>query len=245
MSLFSFLSKISRRTSDGVVGVASGATPVSWLDSTRVFNTILAVGLVAVGFSGWLIYHKVYSGGKLTNQPLASGNTNAAVSTELQKLKTKDTDGDGLSDYDELYNYFTSPYLKDTDGDGIPDNVEIQNGTDPNCPQGKTCTGLRILTSVTDANGQLTPEFLRQALQTAGVPSATLDKISDSDLLKTYNQIVSAQASSNSNSNSNTGSANTNIPSIATNSSTLNTNTGANGLDQIKNLTTEDRKSVV
>ncbi len=32
-----------------------------------------------------------------------------------------DSDGDGLSDFDEIHKYFTDPHLADTDGDGIPD----------------------------------------------------------------------------------------------------------------------------
>lgn len=59
----------------------------------------------------------------------------------LEAQKTQDTDGDGLTDYDELYIHRTSPYLYDTDGDGIPDAVEIQAGTDPNCA-GTNCDAL-------------------------------------------------------------------------------------------------------
>lgn len=66
----------------------------------------------------------------------ALGGQDAAA---IAALKAKDTDGDGLSDYDELYVYHTSPYIKDTDSDGIPDGVEVKNGTDPNCPQGQDC----------------------------------------------------------------------------------------------------------
>jgi hypothetical protein len=42
-----------------------------------------------------------------------------------------DTDGDGLTDGDEVNRYRTNPLLPDTDGDLIPDGVEIQTGTDP------------------------------------------------------------------------------------------------------------------
>ncbi len=50
---------------------------------------------------------------------------------EAEEQKTKDTDGDGITDYDELYVYRTSPYLSDTDGDGFLDNEELASGNDP------------------------------------------------------------------------------------------------------------------
>jgi len=68
-----------------------------------------------------------------------SSATSSAASIKL--LKRTDTDGDGLSDYDELYVYHTSPYLTDSDSDGISDFKEIKQGTDPNCPIGQTCSG--------------------------------------------------------------------------------------------------------
>lgn len=42
-----------------------------------------------------------------------------------------DTDGDGLSDYDEIYVWGTDPTNPDTDGDGYWDGFEILNGYDP------------------------------------------------------------------------------------------------------------------
>lgn len=50
-----------------------------------------------------------------------------------------DTDGDGLSDYDEKFLYGTSPFLEDTDSDGISDYDEIIQGSDPKCAAGSDC----------------------------------------------------------------------------------------------------------
>ncbi len=43
----------------------------------------------------------------------------------------KDSDGDGLSDYDEVQVYFTDPYDPDTDTGGITDGDEVAAGDDP------------------------------------------------------------------------------------------------------------------
>lgn len=48
---------------------------------------------------------------------------------------TADTDGDGLSDYDEIHVYGTDPTNPDTDGDGQSDYEEIIAGTDPLDPE--------------------------------------------------------------------------------------------------------------
>jgi len=61
---------------------------------------------------------------------------------ELEASKTRDTDQDGLTDYDELSVYKTSPYLADSDSDTFDDKTEIFSNNDPNCPKDSTCEEL-------------------------------------------------------------------------------------------------------
>ena len=53
---------------------------------------------------------------------------------EAQQRRT-DTDGDGLSDWDEVNVYHTNPNLKDSCGDGTPDNVRVATGKNLNCAE--------------------------------------------------------------------------------------------------------------
>ncbi len=50
-------------------------------------------------------------------------------------LRALDSDGDGLSDYDELFTYYTNPYGADTDSDGFSDKYEVDNSLDPVDPE--------------------------------------------------------------------------------------------------------------
>jgi len=85
---------------------------------------------------------------------------------QSEALKQKDTDRDGLSDYDELNAYQTSPYLPDTDSDGIPDAVELAQGTNPNCPQGKSC--LEVSNDVPRTGTSTLEEFITTPVPTVG-----------------------------------------------------------------------------
>ena len=79
-------------------------------------------------------------------------STSQREQEELEASKTRDVDGDGLTDYDELQVYKTSPYLADSDSDGFNDKEEIFSNNDPNCPKGKTCTGISSSEIVEDGN---------------------------------------------------------------------------------------------
>lgn len=82
---------------------------------------------------------------------------------ETVDLRLRDTDNDGLNDYDELYVHNTSPYLFDTDGDGVSDYDEIfVYRTDPLCPQGQDCSGGNLV------NPEANPDYQLSAIDTIG-----------------------------------------------------------------------------
>ena len=137
---------------------------------------------------------------------------------EVEKQKTLDTDGDTLSDYDELYVYRLSPYLRDTDGDGIDDASEVEANTigGVSVSQGSVATGDEFLNTFGDIFGsgfyvegqgvdsinqavsggtaadlsQVTPEFLREALKAQGATDEQLRYVTDQQLIQRYLELL-------------------------------------------------------
>ncbi|GAB4263073.1 MAG: hypothetical protein Kow0092_13750 [Deferrisomatales bacterium] len=66
----------------------------------------------------------------------------------------KDSDGDGLSDYDEGRKYGTDPYNADTDGDGLKDGDEVTkyrtSPTQADTDGGSVSDGLEVMVAGTD-----------------------------------------------------------------------------------------------
>lgn len=60
----------------------------------------------------------------------SDNNQDSAVDDE-EELKNLDSDGDGLSDYEEINIYGTDPENSDSDGDTYLDGEEVENGYDP------------------------------------------------------------------------------------------------------------------
>lgn len=125
----------------------------------------------------------------------------------LDELKTKDTDSDGINDFDESYVFNTSPYLDDSDSDGISDKEELETGTNPNCPEGKDCgvlgeeevtdNGLldapEVLTTDDEEeliNSMLNPtaDQIRTLLLDSGVTPEELDQLDDETLIFLYKE---------------------------------------------------------
>lgn len=223
-----FLKSLSRwrtKTADSAVAFTSGQQPVPALDTPHAYRLIVVVGIFAVVASGWFVIRTIRDVGtpfayRNTSNKNSNVNTATTAVAELEKLKSKDTDSDTVSDYDELFSLNTSPYIADSDSDGVNDAKDAQ----PNCPSGKSCSGSPVLTTPTDGNGNLTPEFLRQALKQSGVAQSTLDALSDSDLQNLYKNVIQESAGGENG----------------------NGNTNATSIDDLNNLTaTEIRKLLV
>lgn len=155
------------------------------------------------------------------NKPFnLGGSTNKDKQENIIDAGLKDSDGDGVSDSDEVNIYHSSAYLEDSDSDGILDKQEISQGTNPNCAAGKDCgvseelpAGVEnVIASSSDILGfgdltasssstivsspdesAVTPAMIRQELLASGVEQETLDKISDADLLKIYEESINSQ----------------------------------------------------
>lgn len=82
--------------------------------------------------------------------------TNVNSPAQAAELQNKDSDLDGLSDYEEIYVYHTNPYLEDTDSDGTWDKQEILAGADPNCPTGQDCSAVTQSTEPANTNSAAT-----------------------------------------------------------------------------------------
>jgi hypothetical protein len=63
-------------------------------------------------------------------------------------MSSSDTDGDGLSDFNEVAVYKTNPNLNDSDSDGYTDFFEVNSGYDPNSQSSKPATAMQAVPAV-------------------------------------------------------------------------------------------------
>lgn len=157
---------------------------------------IFAITSVSLGFLQ--IRNRLY-------KPFSLNNTMPGVLKEevdtVEALRYRDTDFDGLTDFDEQYVYGTSVYLADTDSDGIKDKQEVDKGTNPLCAAGKQCeaedpsvdTTLGVATTstvdledaFTDATKLLSdPAYVRKLLVQNGLKQQEVDKFTDEQVLQ-------------------------------------------------------------
>lgn len=203
---------------------------LSYISSPKVTAGLLVVlGAVAIfyGLSSW---QKSFKYGLLYNDAnkLSLQNNNnleaSALSVENEKidfsdpkLKLKDTDNDGLNDWDELNVYKTSPYIPDSDSDGISDGEEVKRNSDPLCAEGANClsydneskttntSGIEDIgqapTSTIDLNAleSIPIGELRNLLKSAGYTEEQLSQLTDDQLNQLWQQALQELTNKNKN----------------------------------------------
>lgn len=168
---------------------------------------ILSIGffaLIIAGISMWINLANPFASIIKAGQEQAAKSA-AEEQKALLVLQTKDTDGDGLTDYSETNTYGTSPYLKDSDGDNIDDKTEVAKGTDPNCPEGQTCqaeTGAsaatsssaapQLQTSLANPAIEITPAYIRQIMKSNGATDEQLEALTDDELMEAFRDYLAA-----------------------------------------------------
>ena len=96
------------------------------------------------------------------------GLTNAEEAKLGANPEVADTDGDGLSDYEEVKIYKIDPLKADTDGDGYKDGDEVKNGYNP-LGAGKLLDIDAVLKQQQSTSGNQ-PTTATTASPTAGLP---------------------------------------------------------------------------
>lgn len=172
----------------------------------RVLVALVFVALAVLIISFVGIQKNIRAPFTLSGEKFLSAEERAAQSQ--QELKSKDTDKDGLTDYDELLVYGTSAYLEDTDSDGYSDGMEVKSGNNPNCPKDKTCGASgevqeNVSAAVPVPFGAPTTvptEFnaaeIRALLRASGVSDDVLSKVDDATLRQLYEESLNPTATS-------------------------------------------------
>ncbi len=178
---------------------------------TKLIVIILVFFGVTTLFLGILKINKSISGDTFSMSVDQNIDENTDNTKTIKQLMDTDTDGDGLSDYQEMYVYGTSIYLTDTDSDGYSDKDEVDKGYDPNCPKGTDCRGtdstanVPTLNDINQNNNQLSSEDkaklenlsadqVRQLLLSSGqISKEDLAKISDEDLMDIFKKSLNQQ----------------------------------------------------
>jgi len=183
--------------------------------------SIAAVGILGVWF--WQFNMRLNNPFRPSSQEIAQGEKAAQDKIDLENAsRSKDSDTDGLSDYDETNIYKTSPYLEDTDGDNISDFNEIKQGKDPLCAEGSACSLLaanpdlipvvpaasstenvdseNLASNVDDAlllkalRGEGDASTMRQILIQGGAEPEQVAILTDEDLMTMYADILKSQS---------------------------------------------------
>lgn len=180
------------------------------------FILLLAFAFLAIGLGVLQIRNTMY--GRFALNDKTPITIKDQVNT-VDALRFRDTDKDGLNDFEELYVYSTSPYLADFDSDGILDGDEVKKSTNPLCAEGKDCSvnpeeafiiansstigidsvGVNSSTVaaevISDFQATISdPAKVRKLLLESGVSADVINNISDSELMGMINEMMNSSS---------------------------------------------------
>jgi|GEM_PF-1301772 hypothetical protein len=202
-------------------------------DDKKNAKIIIFVGVLALVLGAWHLLSEVKNA--FVFSPLVLEDKTDVIDG-LNRIK--DTDGDGISDYDEKYIYSTSPYLADTDSDGISDYDEIMAGQAPLCV-GNTCAdnleeNFNSESSEVENGKLMNLEELKDYLVEAGYPESEVNKLSEEDLKLIYAEVEKS-----------VGNEEYTYSDIETDQSASGESPSAEQLEQLQNLPIEQIKELL
>ncbi|MFW0862623.1 MAG: hypothetical protein ACKKL6_03475 [Candidatus Komeilibacteria bacterium] len=164
-------------------------------ESPYYYLGVLAVALLVFSFSFYQAQSNIKEPFKIGMARFANVEVEKSDQVDLQdaeELKKMDSDGDGLSDYLELYVYGTSAYIEDTDSDGLGDRIEVVSGADPLCSNPDGCNTNLFDQIPTDLDMTIESyggkEGLITELVKLGYPESEINVLSTQDMVELYEQ---------------------------------------------------------
>jgi YVTN family beta-propeller protein len=143
---------IATVTASGIVtAVSSGTVVIQAVNEGRQSITTINVLVAGASHGGvpddWAIAHGLDPNDPAMpfEDPDHDGLTNLQEFQNGTDPHNPDTDGDGITDGQEVLIYHTNPLLLSTDGTGIPDGVEVQTGTLGGSLNSKLAAALKTL----------------------------------------------------------------------------------------------------
>ena len=189
-------------------------------EETAGFVLVIATGGLAVLLGGLYLARHVGQPFDVSYSGPQFFTTAQQEAQEVEEQKTRDTDGDRISDYEELYVLRTSPYLFDTDGDGIDDLTELESDLDPTCPEDADCSNSTFVNpyaesgslvdsfqtfsgvdgeevpeepsvdSALETVAQLSPEEVRELLISSGADEEQVNALTDDQIMALYESVL-------------------------------------------------------
>lgn len=141
-------------------------------------------GSLALGLSVYRVRENVYAPFLVDKGIFEKAKSIVGLTDEqiVEQQKRRDTDGDGLSDWDESNRFRTNPDLYDSCGDGQPDNIRVVTGKNVLCTE----TGVNL-------EGRLDLKVLRAEPtkgQLGAVPNPNDAQMFDKDFFQEVSQTI-------------------------------------------------------